>query len=60
MSWFETNSHGTWCCGCGELLSRRDEDFDGEECPTCGFPEDAEMMAQFFGGEDFDEEDSTP
>ena len=44
---FITNEHGTWCPSCGELLSRETEfDPDGE-CPTCGFPDDIEMMAQF-------------
>ena len=54
---FITNEHGTWCPSCGELLSNRDEDFDPEgECPTCGFPDDIEKVAQFHcGGFDDDE-----
>lgn len=47
--WYSVNEHGTWCDACGELLARQDQEYEGEECPACGFPEDAEKMSEFFG-----------
>ena len=54
-NWAETNQHGVWCTVCGELLSRDTEYIAGDECPTCGAPDDIEQMAQFFCGEDDDD-----
>lgn len=47
------NEHGVWCPSCGELISDRAEDCEAAgDCPTCGFPDDAELMAQFQCGEE--------
>lgn len=54
---FTTNEHGTWCPSCGELLSNRDEDFDEDaDCPTCGYPDDIDKVAEYHTGEDDDDD----
>lgn len=52
MTWYSVNESGTWCNACGHMLARQLVDYDGEECPACGFPEDAEKMADYFMGDD--------
>lgn len=52
MTWAVTNEHGVWCSCCGELLSRDCEYIAGDNCPTCGAPDDGEMMMQYFCGDD--------
>lgn len=55
--WTE-NEHGLWCPSCGELIAapwNMDDDYvPPDECRTCGFPDDAEKMAEYFFGEDDD------
>lgn len=54
MTWAIPNEHGMWCSCCGELLSRDPEYDPGDNCPTCGAPDDGEMMAQYFGDNEDD------
>lgn len=59
MSQFTHNDHGTWCPSCGDLLAGAggvDEDgIEPDECPTCGYPDDLEKMADYHCGEDDDD-----
>lgn len=55
---FTRNEHGLWCPSCGEWLAgsdgHDDEGIQPDECRTCGFPDDIELMAQFCGdGDDY-------
>jgi Zn finger protein HypA/HybF involved in hydrogenase expression len=55
VSWYSVNESGTWCNACGHMLARQLQDYEGDECPECGFPEDGEKMAAYFAGDDEDE-----
>lgn len=50
--WATANDDGIWCTFCGELLvssHQIDEDTEApENCRTCGAPDDAEAMTEYF------------
>lgn len=50
--WADTNDDGIWCTFCGALLVAAfhiDDDTEApENCRTCGAPDDAEAMAEYF------------
>lgn len=50
--WCYTNDDGIWCSFCGEcLLPAHHIDDDSaapEHCRSCGAPDDAEAMADYF------------
>ena len=50
--WVTANDDGLWCNFCGEILvSSFHADQDTvcpEECRTCGAPDDAERMQEYF------------
>lgn len=52
MDSFIHNEHGVWCPHCGECVSGA-EDF--ANCPTCGFPDDIDAMADYHCGDWEDE-----
>lgn len=50
--WATVNDDGIWCDFCGEILVVPWQVDDDTECPencgTCGAPDDAEAMADYF------------
>lgn len=50
--WADTNEDGIWCTFCGECLVPAFHIYDDtvapDCCSTCGAPDDAEAMANYF------------
>lgn len=52
-SWTDRNEDGAWCPACGDLVANSfhiDDDWEEpSECRQCGFPDDIDAMAEYFG-----------